>query len=597
MSEASPVKQKYEVYLMSGNSFTVEASILPGAPTNAAISVAELKFLIHQEKGHLPAEQVLLTLSGSELSDSDEVPEGTAITLVATTKITECAKEFMQHNHLHCWDWNDLVSDPWPDLKTSHETLVEAVGAMETLYEAVESSLGACDIFYPIFPSNRGVEDYLARLHDEKVAFDAEARRAQLIQDPYDSECLQIQSGEWLPIRAREDYLIRAWSVRTEVKTRDEVIRDPYDQELLSSWNETAGHCLSAIRVREDYLSRAWSVRTEVKTRDEVIRDPYDQELLSSWNETAGHCLSATRHYAEACGGDPQTEVGSGWRKAVKKGRGILKERNNSSLVVDCRSDKKWKVSSGKDEPKVRRFDFDVDMPLTMDWSSLEYNWRHVYQNDHGCLNLSSHSILVVEPVLSPHAWREAVAKVFLSDFGVPSIAFAMSSVLGLYGCEEDVKTTGLMVEVGEVSCHVVPIWEGFLIPHAIQCCSSKAATALACPGRREAQDVASQRSPIEAIVESVGKCDIDLRADLFGGIKLLGEFSRVDGWKLRYRLQSDVSTAIHSRRSVEVSLAREDAIMLGGSLLCRRHGSEHLFVSKEEYSNLGPSVIHERCL
>ena len=57
------------------------------------------------------------------------------------------------------------------------------------------------------------------------------------------------------------------------------------------------------------------------------------------------------------------------------------------------------------------------------------------------------------------------MAQLIFSTFNVPALAFACQASLALYSTS---KTSGIVVECGHGISHVVPVYEGYVLPHAI---------------------------------------------------------------------------------------------------------------------------------
>jgi len=76
------------------------------------------------------------------------------------------------------------------------------------------------------------------------------------------------------------------------------------------------------------------------------------------------------------------------------------------------------------------------------------------------------HPVLLTEAVHNPIRNRVETAKIFFEQFTVPALYFAPPPVLSLYASG---RTTGCVLDCGHGLSSVVPVCEGFAIPHAIQ--------------------------------------------------------------------------------------------------------------------------------
>ena len=94
--------------------------------------------------------------------------------------------------------------------------------------------------------------------------------------------------------------------------------------------------------------------------------------------------------------------------------------------------------------------------------------------------------VLLTEAPLNPFANRARAAEIFFEGFNVPALYFSLQvcfyemychsvvncsktilyqAILSLYASG---RTTGVVLDVGDGVSHVVPVYEGFALPHAI---------------------------------------------------------------------------------------------------------------------------------
>ena len=99
------------------------------------------------------------------------------------------------------------------------------------------------------------------------------------------------------------------------------------------------------------------------------------------------------------------------------------------------------------------------------DWEAMERLWHYSFYNDLR-VNPNEHPVLLTEPPLNAKANREKMAEIMFETFNVPAIYISMQAVLSLYASG---RTTGIVVDSGDGVTHIVPVYEGFSITHAIR--------------------------------------------------------------------------------------------------------------------------------
>ena len=71
----------------------------------------------------------------------------------------------------------------------------------------------------------------------------------------------------------------------------------------------------------------------------------------------------------------------------------------------------------------------------------------------------------MTEPPLNPLRNREKSAEVFFETFNIPALFISAQAILALYASG---RTTGVVLDSGDGVTHVVPVYEGFALQHAI---------------------------------------------------------------------------------------------------------------------------------
>eukprot|EP00656_Telonema_subtile_P000534 TRINITY_DN10245_c0_g1_i1.p1 TRINITY_DN10245_c0_g1~~TRINITY_DN10245_c0_g1_i1.p1 ORF type:complete len:408 (-),score=125.39 TRINITY_DN10245_c0_g1_i1:86-1309(-) len=102
----------------------------------------------------------------------------------------------------------------------------------------------------------------------------------------------------------------------------------------------------------------------------------------------------------------------------------------------------------------------------------------------------------------------------------------------------------------------------------------------------------------VQMLNESVGKCDPDLRRDLFNNIILTGGGSLFDG--LEVRVHNELSETLPSQKikvvATGVNAERRFSAWIGGSILASLGTFHQLWISKAEYDEEGAHLVEKRC-
>jgi actin len=272
-------------------------------------------------------------------------------------------------------------------------------------------------------------------------------------------------------------------------------------------------------------------------------------------------------------------------------------------------------------------------------WDDIEKLWYHTFYHQ---LRIApeEHPVLLLESPLNPKARREKMTQIMFENFNIPALCVTNSAVLSLYASG---RTTGIVLDSGDSVTRIVPIYEGYALPHAIQYINlggrdltNYLAKSLAVRGysftteivrdikeklafvsldSEKASDVSYERPDgscvsigderyqcaelmfdswgfHQLLFSSIMKCDADLRDELYGNVVLAGGNALLPGF--RERVQKELASLAPIGTKVKVTPALKNSAWIGGSMLALF--PDYSWISKEEYEESGPSVTFGRC-
>eukprot|EP01090_Pellita_catalonica_P016433 TRINITY_DN468_c0_g2_i2.p1 TRINITY_DN468_c0_g2~~TRINITY_DN468_c0_g2_i2.p1 ORF type:complete len:258 (-),score=34.43 TRINITY_DN468_c0_g2_i2:223-996(-) len=99
-----------------------------------------------------------------------------------------------------------------------------------------------------------------------------------------------------------------------------------------------------------------------------------------------------------------------------------------------------------------------------------------------------------------------------------------------------------------------------------------------------------------EATYNSIMKCHVELRRDLYGNVVLSGGSTMFPG--IAERLQKELTALAPPAVSIKIVAPhdRKYSAWIGGSILASLSTFSQMWVSKEHYSEYGPSIVHRKC-
>jgi len=313
----------------------------------------------------------------------------------------------------------------------------------------------------------------------------------------------------------------------------------------------------------------------------------------------------------------------------------------------------------------VLKLQYAVEHGVVEDWDLMEKIWTHTFTNELKA-QASDHNVMLTEAPQNPTKNREKMTQIMFETFNVPAFYVAIQAVLSLYSAG---KFTGIVFDSGDGVTHLVPIYDGYALPHSVRRIDlagrdlttylqkilvergidlktsaekeivkdiKEKLAYVALDFNEEMQKYQSGASqevtfdmPDGSVIsvgnerfrccealfqpnliglegvgvdkltdESIRSADIDVRKDLYQNIILSGGTTMLAGLteRLLKELQKLAPQNMSSKVKITAPKERKYCVFIGGSVLSSIPSFQQMWITKEEFDESGPSIVHRKC-
>ncbi|CAC5378054.1 Actin, larval muscle,Actin, clone 403,Actin-104,Actin, alpha sarcomeric/skeletal,Actin-2, muscle-specific,Actin, cytoskeletal 3A,Beta-actin-like protein 2,Actin, indirect flight muscle,Actin-103,Actin-46,Putative actin-9,Actin-65,Actin, cytoskeletal 1A,Actin-42A,Actin-4,Actin-71,Actin-75,Actin-85C,Putative actin-22,Actin, alpha skeletal muscle 3,Putative actin-28,Actin, cytoskeletal 1B,Actin, muscle-type A2,Actin-8,Major actin,Actin, adductor muscle,Actin CyI, cytoplasmic,Actin, macronuclear,Actin, cytopla len=265
---------------------------------------------------------------------------------------------------------------------------------------------------------------------------------------------------------------------------------------------------------------------------------------------------------------------------------------------------------------------FPIEHGIITNLDDMEQIWQHCF-NDELTVDPAEHPIVMSEPPLNPKGQKERTVQVMFEKFNAAGFFLDLSSKLSIYAPG---RGSGINVDVGDGVSNAVTVYEGHSELEIVREMKDKLCyVALDC--EQEAGNVRDENFELpdgntitigeerfmcpEAFfgpIPGVGSggiddllqsnwdaTDIDCKKDLQCNVILSGATTMFPGFPERIRKGIESFVPRTTKVKVIANPERKSSVWIGGSILGSLSTLQTYWITKQEYEEYGPTIVHRR--
>lgn len=113
----------------------------------------------------------------------------------------------------------------------------------------------------------------------------------------------------------------------------------------------------------------------------------------------------------------------------------------------------------------VLNIKYPIEHGIVKDWDDMQRVWEYTFTNMLRVKPEEATGVMLTEAPQNPAENRETMCQIMFEYFRVKNIHIAIQAVMSLYAAG---RTTGLVVDSGDGVSHTIPVYEGYMIKHAV---------------------------------------------------------------------------------------------------------------------------------